>query len=91
VQTGRSLPAFQSNEMPPLQSRKANESRRSVIYFTRGVQVLRSPIFFSGLGADGQMLFSLKYVCTLCECVTEMAALYGTQNSSGGGESEECF
>jgi hypothetical protein len=37
------------------------------------------------------MRFSLKYVYTFCECVTEMAALYDTQNSSGGGESEECF
>jgi hypothetical protein len=58
---------------------------------TWGVQVLRSPILFSGLGADRHMWFSLKYMCTLCECVIEMAALYSTQNSSGGGNSEECF
>lgn len=50
-----------------------------------------SDFFFSGMGADRLMRFGLKYVCTLCECVTEMAALYGTQNSSGGSESEECF
>jgi hypothetical protein len=50
-----------------------------------------SDFFFRGLGADRHMRFSLKYVCTLCECVTEMAALNGTQNSSGGGESEECL
>jgi hypothetical protein len=40
------------------------------------------PKNFSGLGADRHMRFSLKYECTLYECVTRMAALNGTQNSN---------